>query len=160
MPKFCVTPATEGFSQAPLSMEFSEARILEWDTPVEYISFSTGSSQPSDQTWVSCIGRWWIYHLSHLGSPFTCHCSVSAQFIWLFMTPWTVVHQACLYVSFPRQEYWSGLPFLFLGDLHYPGIKPGSSTDLFLNWWADGEAGFLFYLVEKENRDVFRKINW
>ena len=27
------------------------------------------------------------------------------------MTPWTVVHQAPLSMGFPRQEYWSGLPF-------------------------------------------------
>ena len=27
---------------------------------------------------------------------------------------------------FPRQEYWSGLPFLTLGDLPDPGIKPAS----------------------------------
>ena len=28
-----------------------------------------------------------------------------------FMTPWTVAHQASLSMGFPRQEYWSGLPF-------------------------------------------------
>jgi len=28
-----------------------------------------------------------------------------------FATPWTVVHQAPLLMGFPRQEYWSGLPF-------------------------------------------------
>ena len=28
----------------------------------------------------------------------------------LFMTPWTVAHQAPLPVGFPRQEYWSELP--------------------------------------------------
>ena len=26
-------------------------------------------------------------------------------------TPWTVAHQALLFMEFPRQEYWSGLPF-------------------------------------------------
>ena len=29
----------------------------------------------------------------------------------LFVTPWTVAHQAPLSVGFPRQEYWSGLLF-------------------------------------------------
>ena len=35
------------------------------------ISFSRGSSQPRDQTYISCpfIGRQILYHLSHLGSP-------------------------------------------------------------------------------------------
>ena len=28
----------------------------------------------------------------------------------LFMTPWTVAHQAPLSMGFPRQEYWNGLP--------------------------------------------------
>ena len=27
------------------------------------------------------------------------------------VTLWTVVHQALLFIEFPRQEYWSGLPF-------------------------------------------------
>ena len=29
----------------------------------------------------------------------------------LFVTLWTVAHQAPLSMGFPRQEYWSGLPF-------------------------------------------------
>ena len=44
----------------------------------------------------------------------------------LFVTPWTVAHQAPLSMVFPRQEYWSGLPFLSPGDLVDPGIKPRS----------------------------------
>ena len=31
-------------------------------------------------------------------------------------------------MGFPRQEYWSGLPFPSPGDLLHPGIKPGSPT--------------------------------
>ena len=42
------------------------------------------------------------------------------------MTPWTVVHQALLFMGFPRQEYWSGLPFPIPEDLPHPGIKPTS----------------------------------
>ena len=42
------------------------------------------------------------------------------------MTPWTVAHQAPLSMGFPRQEYWSGLPFPSPGDLPDPGIEPGS----------------------------------
>ena len=38
------------------------------------------------------------------------------------MTPWTVP----LSMGFPRQQYWSGLPFPSLGDLPDPGIKPRS----------------------------------
>ena len=40
--------------------------------------------------------------------------------------PWTGAHQAPLSTGFPRQEYWSGLPFCPPGDLPDPGIKPMS----------------------------------
>ena len=43
-----------------------------------------------------------------------------------FATPWTVAHQAALSVGFPRQEYWSGLPYPTPGELPDPGIEPGS----------------------------------
>ena len=42
------------------------------------------------------------------------------------VTPWTVARQAPLSVGFSRQEYWSGLPFPYPGDLPDPGIEPGS----------------------------------
>ena len=44
----------------------------------------------------------------------------------LFMTPWTVAHQAPLSLEFSRQEYWSGFPFLSPEDLTDSGVKPGS----------------------------------
>ena len=46
--------------------------------------------------------------------------------VWLFVTPWTVAHQAPLSMGFSRQEYWSGLPLPSPGDLSDPGIKPTS----------------------------------
>ena len=42
------------------------------------------------------------------------------------VTLWTVAHRASLSMGFPRQEYWSALPFSPLGDLPNPGIKPTS----------------------------------
>ena len=42
----------------------------------------------------------------------------------LSVTPWTVPHQAPLFMGFSRQEYWSGLPLTSPGDLSDPGIKP------------------------------------
>ena len=50
----------------------------------------------------------------------------------LFLTPWTVAHQARLSMEFSRQEYWSGLPFPTPGDLPDPGIKPISPLLLLL----------------------------
>ena len=40
------------------------------------------------------------------------------------MIPWTVAHQAPLFMQFSRQEYWNGLSFLPPGDLSDPGIEP------------------------------------
>ena len=43
----------------------------------------------------------------------------------LFATPWTAAYQALLSMGFPRQEYWSGLPFP-TPDLPDPEIEPAS----------------------------------
>ena len=41
----------------------------------------------------------------------------------LFVTPWTVAHQAPLSMGFSRHEYWGELPCPSPGDLPDPGIK-------------------------------------
>ena len=46
----------------------------------------------------------------------------------LFVTLWTVARQVPLSMRFPRQEYWSGLPFPPPGDLPDPGIESVSCT--------------------------------
>ena len=95
-------------------------------------------------------GRQLLYHLGSHGSPkSTCmgsfeglhhylhylHHSLKAKVkvkllshVLLFATQWTVAHQAPPSMGFSRQEYWSGLPFPFPGDLPDPGIEPRSST--------------------------------
>ena len=50
----------------------------------------------------------------------------SACVVLPFATPWTMALQAPLPVEFPRQEYWSGLPFPPPGDLPDPGLEPES----------------------------------
>ena len=49
-------------------------------------------------------------------------CFICVQ---LFVTPWTVAHQAPLSMGFSRQEYWSGLLGPPPRDLPDPGIEPG-----------------------------------
>ena len=99
----------------------SQVRILEWIA----ISFSRGSSWPMDWTQVFCIaGRfftaWAILHtFNHQIPPVKLFSHVR-----LFATSWTVACQAPPSRGFSRQEYWSGLPFPFPGDLPDPGIKP------------------------------------
>ena len=45
--------------------------------------------------------------------------------VWLFATPWTVACQAPVSMGFPRQEYWSGLPFLLQGIFPTQESNPG-----------------------------------
>ena len=50
--------------------------------------------------------------------------SLVAQSCPTLATPWTVACQAPLSVGFPRQEYWSGLPFPSPRDLPDQGSNP------------------------------------
>ena len=58
--------------------------------------------------------------------PNMCCVCQSLSHAQLFATPWTLALQAPLSMGFPREEYWSGLPFPSSGDLPDPGIKPTS----------------------------------
>ena len=69
-------------------------------------------------------------------------CSLSH--VQLFATPWTIARQPPLSVGFPREEYWSGLPFPTPGDLPDPGIEPESLVSLAL-------AGGFFTTESPEN---------
>ena len=50
------------------------------------------------------------------------NCSVMSNSV----TPCTVAHQAPLSMGFPRQDYWSGLPFPPPEDLPNPDTEPKS----------------------------------
>ena len=50
------------------------------------------------------------------------------SYVPLFVTPWTVAHQAPVSMGFSRQEYWRGLPFPPPGDLPNPGTEPASAV--------------------------------
>ena len=58
--------------------------------------------------------------------PNMCGVCQSLSHVQLFATLWTVALHAPLSLGFPREEYWSGLPFPSAGDLPDPGIKPTS----------------------------------
>ena len=62
----------------------------------------------------------------------------------LFVTLWTVALQAPLSAGFPRQEYWSGLPYALL-----QGILPTQESNTrLLHWQVDSlplsHQGFIF----------------
>ena len=62
-----------------------------------------------------------------------CVCVFSC--IWFFVTPWTVAHQAPLFMEFSRQEQQSGLPCPPLGDLPDPGVEPAFLMSPGLTGW-------------------------
>ena len=67
-------------------------------------------------------------HLQNLtGNQLSCCCLI-AQLCPTLGHPWTVAWQAPLSMGFPRQEYWTGLPFPSPGDLPNPGIEARSVT--------------------------------
>ena len=48
---------------------------------------------------------------------------------------WTVACQIPLFMGFSRQEYWSGSPFPFPGELPNPGIKFMSLVSTCIGRW-------------------------
>ena len=83
-------------------------------------------------------------------------CAQLLCHVWLFETPWTVALQAPLSMGFPKQEYWSGLPLPFPGDLPNPGIKPVSlafASRLSLS--HQGSPAFKIILCKSKQHLVF-----
>ena len=68
----------------------------------------------------------------------------------LCVTPRTAARQAALSMGFPRQEYWSGLPFLSPGDLPDLGLNPHllhwQAASLLLSHW---EATSIYGCVKR-----------
>ena len=76
------TPQTVTY-QAPLSMGFFQARILEWVA----ISFSRGSSKPRDWTWVSCIaGGFFTVWVTKEAPGHLCRLSISVPWAYSYFT--------------------------------------------------------------------------
>ena len=74
--------------------------------------------------------------------------------IQLFVTLQTVAHQAPLSTGFPRQEYWSGLPF------PSQGIFPTPELNLCLTHWQANSLPLshlgspFLYLISSENQTL------
>ena len=61
-----------------------------------------------------------------------------AQLCQLFVTPWTVAHQASLSVGFPWEEYWDGNP-------EWVAIPFSRRSSQLRNWtWVSCTAGGFF----------------
>jgi len=81
-----------------------------------YLSFSSSENRGGRKK----IELW---HVTPKPRVWVSECCVLIR-VWLFATPWTVAHQAPLFMGLSRQEYWSGLPFPSAGNLPNPEIKP------------------------------------
>ena len=73
----------------------------------------------------------WVRGAQPAAVPCVCVCVCvcvlrSFSCVRLFMTLWTVAHQALPSMGFSRQEDWRGLPCPPPGDLPDPGIEPTS----------------------------------
>ena len=55
---------------------------------------------------------------------YVCVCAQSLSCVWV--TLWPVAQQVPPSLEFPRQKYWSGLPFTLPGDIPNPGTEPVS----------------------------------
>ena len=100
-----------------------QIRVLEWVA----VPFSRGSSQPTDWTPVShIVGGFFTIWVTREAQNFKWKCQSLGR-IQLFVTPWTVGHQALLSMGFSRQEYWSGYSAEDSAeDIPDPGIQPRS----------------------------------
>ena len=78
------------------------------------------------KTWMVFLEM--ILYTQNTPIPHLTICHVLSWFsrVWLFVTLWTVAHQALLSMGFSRQEYWSGLSCPSPGDLPDLGIEPAS----------------------------------
>ena len=74
------------------------------------------------------MGQCFSHHVlitpAYISGSRACHY-IALKYIMrkLLLQPWTVAHQAPLSMGFPRQKYWSGLPFPTPGDLSIQRIK-------------------------------------
>ena len=73
--------------------------------------------------------------------------------VYLSATQWTVAHQAPQSMGFSRQEYWSGLPFPFPGDLPDPEMEPMSLK-------PDGSVNPREFSVSRQRRSSLVGVSW
>ena len=110
--------------------EILQARILEWVAML----FSRGSSQPRDQTWVSCIGRWIPWATRKANDDFSYHlfriyCVMGVcSMLYTNSVQFSLVAQSCLTHCDPRNLSTPGLP------VHHQLLE---FTQTYVHWVGD-----------------------
>ena len=67
-----------------------------------------------------------LYNMKLCVCVCVCVCAQLLGCVLLFVTVWTVAHQALLPMEFSRQEYWNEVSLPRPRDLVDPGIEPTS----------------------------------
>ena len=84
------------------------------------------------------------------------------SYIWFFVTPWTIVHQAPLSMGLSKQEYWMGYHFLLKGIFLIQGLnlhllhllrwQADSLPPCHLRAWKEGWAVLIYLISAKTSR--------
>ena len=115
----------------------SQARKLEWVA----IPFSRGSSKPRDQTLVSCIGRWILYHWATREASWLNYYLVIQSESRSDVPDSLQPHGPYSPWNSPGQNTGVGCLFLLQGIFPIQGLNPGSRiVGGFLTSWATREA--------------------
>ena len=140
--------------QVPLSMGFSRQEhwsglpcLSPGDLPDPGISPMSPVSPVLASRFLTTSATW--------KTPYT-HWKVkvkSLSCVWLFATPWTVGHQSPPSMAFPREEYWSGLPFPSPGESFLPRGRTRFShiAGRCFNLWATREAHIHITIYKIDN---------
>ena len=98
----------------------------------------TGSQEEPEEKLLALLLSDGMFQTGYSVSIWSPQCMPSCfSHVQLFVTLWTVAHQAPLSMGFSRQEYWNGLPFPSPGDLPHPGMEalsllsPASASGFF-----------------------------
>ena len=75
-----------------------------------------------------------------------------------YVTPWTIACLAPLSMRFPRQEYWSGLPFPSPVNVLNPGIEPASHALAGQFFTTERAKKSRFTINKKKKRCLLRRL--
>ena len=104
--------------------------------------------------WSMCQNFLFLKRMSNI-ALYVYVCS-SLNYVWLFVTLWTVVHQVPLSMEFSRQEYWSELPCPSPGDL-LDWTWVSCLAGRFFTIWATRKAFVCIYHIVMTNLDSILK---
>ena len=109
--------------------------------------------------WVTELTDWLIYVTKlniHIYSTIVTAQSISC--FWFFATQRTVAWQTPLSMGFPRQEYWSVLPFPSPRDISLLGIKPASPA-LSGRFFTAEPPGKCLHIYEKVEHSLLQSFH-